>query len=66
VAVFPEVRRVLRAKAPFAVSSFNRCFPTKAVATWQALDGPSLHLRRAGFERLEQRGRAPRHTRTWR
>jgi hypothetical protein len=29
-----EVRRVLRAGAPFVVSFSNRCFPTKAVAVW--------------------------------
>jgi SAM-dependent methyltransferase len=32
--VFREVRRVLRAGAPFVVSFSNRCFPTKAVAVW--------------------------------
>jgi SAM-dependent methyltransferase len=38
VAVFAEVARVLRPGAPFAVTFSNRCFPTKAVAAWQALD----------------------------
>jgi SAM-dependent methyltransferase len=32
--VFREVRRVLRAGAPFVVSFSNRCFPTKAVVVW--------------------------------
>ncbi len=32
--VFAEVRRVLRAEAPFIVSFSNRCFPTKATAAW--------------------------------
>ncbi|MBI1846840.1 MAG: methyltransferase domain-containing protein [Candidatus Rokubacteria bacterium] len=32
--IFREVRRVLRAGAPFVVSFSNRCFPTKAVAVW--------------------------------
>jgi len=35
VEVFAEVRRVLRAGAPFAVAFSNRCFPTKAVAIWR-------------------------------
>ena len=38
VAVFGEVRRVLNSGAPFIVSFSNRCFPTKAVAIWRALD----------------------------
>lgn len=38
VAVFREVRRVLRPGAPFIVTFSNRCFPTKAVAAWRALD----------------------------
>ena len=37
-AVFAEVGRVLKPGAPFAVSYSNRCFPTKAVAIWQALN----------------------------
>jgi len=37
LALFREVRRVLRPGAPFVVSFSNRCFPTKAVAVW--LDG---------------------------
>ena len=40
VAVFAEVFRVLRPGGVFVVSFSNRCFPTKAVAIWQALDGP--------------------------
>ena len=36
--VFAEVRRVLRPGSPFIVSFSNRCFPTKAVAIWRALD----------------------------
>ncbi len=38
VAVFRELGRVLRPGAPLVVSFSNRCFPTKAVAAWQALD----------------------------
>jgi SAM-dependent methyltransferase len=33
--VFAEVRRILRAEAPFVVSFSNRCFPEKAVALWR-------------------------------
>ena len=36
VEVFAEVARVLRPGSPFIVSFSNRCFPTKAVAIWQA------------------------------
>lgn len=35
--VFADVARVLRPGAPFILSWSNRCFPTKAVAIWQAL-----------------------------
>jgi SAM-dependent methyltransferase len=38
IEVFSEVARVLKPAAPFVVSFSNRCFPTKAVAVWQALD----------------------------
>ncbi len=38
VAVFRELARVLRPDAPLLVTFSNRCFPTKAVAVWQALD----------------------------
>ena len=55
LAVFAEVRRVLAPAAPFIVSFSNRCFPTKAVAIWHALDMPGhaalvqLYLERSGF-----------------
>ena len=58
VAVFAEVRRVLVPGAPFVVSFSNRCFPTKAVAIWRALDTSGhaalvrLYLERAGFADL--------------
>jgi SAM-dependent methyltransferase len=38
VAVLRDVGRVLRRGAPLAITFSNRCFPTKAVAIWQALD----------------------------
>ncbi len=53
--VFAEVLRVLRSGAPFILSFSNRCFPTKAVAIWRALDTHGhaalvrLYLERAGF-----------------
>ena len=37
VAILREVGRVLRDGAPMVVTFSNRCFPTKAVAIWQAL-----------------------------
>jgi len=55
VEVFADVRRVLRPDAPFVISFSNRCFPTKAVAIWRALDAAGqtalieLYLARAGF-----------------
>jgi SAM-dependent methyltransferase len=57
-AVFRELARVLRRGAPVIVSFSNRCFPTKAVAVWRALDGRGhaelvvWYLRDAGFERI--------------
>ncbi|MET0269857.1 MAG: methyltransferase domain-containing protein [Sphingomonas sp.] len=59
LAVFGEARRVLRPGGIAIVSFSNRCFPTKAVAVWQALDMHgraalvSLYLARAGFTALE-------------
>ena len=38
LAVFREVRRVLKADGVVIASFSNRCFPSKAVAIWQALD----------------------------
>ncbi len=59
--VFASLAAVLRPGAPVVVTFSNRCFPTKAVAIWQALDGPDqcrlveLYLRRAGFPAVESR-----------
>jgi hypothetical protein len=55
VDVFRDVRRVLRPGAPFIVSFSNRCFPTKAVAIWQSLQGKdqqrlvAAYMQGAGF-----------------
>jgi len=38
VLVLQELGRVLQPGAPLAITFSNRCFPTKAVAIWQALD----------------------------
>ncbi len=59
VEVFADVLRVLRPGAPFIVSFSNRCFPTKAVAIWRALDPQGhaglvrLYLERAGFTDIQ-------------
>ena len=58
IEVFGEVRRVLRAGAPFVVSFSNRTFPTKAVAVWRSLDLQGraallrLYFERAGFSAI--------------
>ncbi len=60
-AVLAEVARVLKPGAPVVISFSNRCFPTKAVAIWRALDAAgqarlvSLYLERAGFAAMETR-----------
>ncbi len=38
LAIFAELARVVRPGGSLVVSFSNRCFPTKAVAIWQALD----------------------------
>ncbi len=59
--VFAGLAKVLRPGAPVVISFSNRCFPTKAVAIWQALDGldqcrlVELYLNRAGFQSAESR-----------
>lgn len=61
VAVFGEVVRVLRPGAPFVATFSNRCFPTKAIALWHALDGAdraayvAAAMDEAGFARVETR-----------
>jgi SAM-dependent methyltransferase len=59
VAVLREVARVLRPGAPVVISFSNRCFWTKAVAVWRALDDAGharlveRYLRHAGFAPIE-------------
>ena len=59
VSVFRELARVLRPGAPVVITFSNRCFPTKAVAIWQALDAEdqqrlvSMCLARAGLAEIE-------------
>ena len=61
VAVLREVARVLRPGSPLVISFSNRCFWTKAVAVWRALDDDGharlieLYLRHAGFADIETR-----------
>lgn len=60
IAVMREIRRVLKAAAPFVVTFSDRCFPTKAVLIWQAANIDraelvALYLARAGFSLTEAR-----------
>jgi len=58
-AVLREVSRVLRPGSPLVISFSNRCFWTKAVAIWRALDDDGharlvkRYLGHAGLERIE-------------
>ena len=56
VAVLREIARLLRPGSPLVISFSNRCFWTKAVAVWRALDDEGharlveRYLELAGFE----------------
>jgi len=60
VLVLREVARLLRPGAPLVISFSNRCFWTKAVAIWRALDDEGhahlveRYLGGAGFARIEK------------
>jgi hypothetical protein len=66
VTILREVARVLRPGAPLAITLSNRCFPTKAVQIWRALDDAG-HVRlveqylRAdgGWDPIERRACVP-------
>jgi SAM-dependent methyltransferase len=59
VAVLGEVARALRPGGQIVISFSNRCFPTKAVAIWRALDDRrhaelvERYLGAAGYEQIE-------------
>jgi SAM-dependent methyltransferase len=65
VAVLREAVRVLRPGAPIVISFSNRCFWTKAVAVWRALDDSGharlveTYLNHAGFAAIETRRLCP-------
>ena len=60
-----EVARALRPGGTFVVTFSNRCFPTKAIAAWHALDSSGRvalvagYLRDAGFADVEPLDRSP-------
>lgn len=64
--VFRETARVLKENAPLVVTFSNRCFPTKAVFAWNALDDDG-HIELVGeyfaasgsFDRIEIRRHEP-------
>jgi len=55
IAVFREIARVLKPGSICAVSFSNRCFPTKAVAIWRAMDDMN-HARLVGYYFVEAGG----------
>lgn len=63
--VLRELRRVCEPDAPLVVTFSNRCFPTKAVAVWQALDDEGhlqlveRYAREAGWTRIRGERRTP-------
>ena len=65
--VLSEIARALRPGAPVVISFSNRCFSTKAVAIWTALDGAGRarlverYLQDTGFARTKMRAVIPEH-----
>ncbi len=55
IQVFGEIARVLNPESICAVSFSNRCFPTKAVAIWRAMDDRD-HGRLVGYYFVESGG----------
>ncbi len=67
VAVLRELARVLRPGAPLVVTFSNRCFPSKAIAAWHALDDRGhlalvqrFLLAAGGWDAIELLDRSPR------
>lgn len=55
IEVFAEIARVLEPGGLCAVSFSNRCFPTKAIAVWRAMDDQN-HGRLVGYYFVEAGG----------
>ena len=67
IEVLRDLGRVLKPGAPVIITFSNRCFPTKAVAAWQALDDAGhmrlveQYLREAGnWKEIHSLDRSPR------
>ena len=67
IEIFREIARVLKENAPLVVTFSNRCFPTKAVYAWNALDdGGHIKLvgeyyaQSASYSEIEIRRHQPR------
>ena len=68
VEMLRDLGRVLKPGAPVVITFSNRCFPTKAVAAWRALDDTGhmrlveQYLREAGnWSDVHSLDRSPRH-----
>ena len=59
IAVFREIARVLKIGEPLVVTFSNRCFPTKAVFAWSALDDNG---RSENFGAVEIRKHSPQNS----
>ena len=65
IAVLADVNRVLKPGAPLVVTFSNRCFPSKAIAAWHALDDAgrgdlvAYFFAEAGFADIVQLDRSP-------